>query len=355
MVPTSVPEPSASRRRSWLCVLQVGLPALLLFVAVPPVSWWYLGRPTPAGGRQEVRIQAGMSARRIGELLEERGLVRNARVFEWTARLEGLARQLEAGAYRLDGARGTTGIVLDLRQAPLPVEKITIPEGLTRWQTAGALAAAGLVDSARFVSVCESSELARRVGLEAPTLEGYLFPDTYYFDSHPGEEAVAERMVGQFRQVVSDSLRRRLDEVGLTLHQAVILASIVEREAQAPEERPIIAAIFERRLQLEHRLESCATVEFALGMHKERLSESDVQVPSPYNTYLHAGLPPGPIANPGRAALLATLYPWDLGYLFFVARGDGTHLFSRTHAEHEAAKEAIRRTLERRARWPRAN
>lgn len=345
-----MPPPPDLRRRSWRYLLQVGAPLLVLLLLAPVATWLYLGSPTDAGARQEIRIQSGMSARRIGELLEERGLIRNARVFEWTARLEGLARQLEAGVYRLSGARGTTGIVLDLREAPLPVARITIPEGLTRWQTAELLHAAGLVDSSRFVAVCENPVVIRQLGLEVPSLEGYLFPDTYFFDPRPGEETVVQRMVVQFRQVVSDSLRQRLEDLRLSLHQAVILASIVEREAQVPEERPIIAAIFERRLQLNHRLESCATVEFALGVHKERLSEADVQVPSRFNTYLHPGLPPGPIASPGRAAILATLYPWDMGYLFFVSRGDGTHVFSRTHAEHEEAKETIRDELERRTR-----
>ena len=150
-------------------------------------------------------------------------------------------------------------------------------------------------------------------------------------------------MVEQFHSVFADSLYGRLDVIKLDLHQAVTLASIVEREAQAASERPVISGVFLRRLQLRRRLESCATVEYALGVHKKRLTNADLRVVSPFNTYRHRGLPPGPIGNPGRAALLATLYPTPTEYLYFVARGDGTHIFSRTNKEHERAKSKVRR------------
>ena len=130
------------------------------------------------------------------------------------------------------------------------------------------------------------------------------------------------------------------------MHQAVTLASIIEGEAQIAEERPIISAVFQRRLEFNRRLESCATVEYALGIHKKRLTHSDLQVDSPYNTYRHRGLPPGPIGNPGRASIMATLFPADTEYLYFVARGDGGHIFSLTNKEHERAKRDLR--LERR-------
>ena len=134
--------------------------------------------------------------------------------------------------------------------------------------------------------------------------------------------------------------------IGMSLHQAVTLASIVEREARIPAERPVISAVFQRRLDFNRRLESCATVEYALGVHKKRLTNADLQVDSPFNTYRHRGLPPGPIGNPGRASIMATLFPADTEYLYFVARGDGGHIFSRTNKEHEQAKRTLR--LERR-------
>ena len=157
------------------------------------------------------------------------------------------------------------------------------------------------------------------------------------------EESVIRRLVKQFDDVMNDDALARLDAVGLSIHQAVTLASIVEREAQAASERPLIAGVFLRRLSLNRRLESCATVEYALGVHKKRLTNADLRVQSPFNTYRHRGLPPAPIGSPGKASLIASLYPEKTEYLYFVARGDGTHIFSRTNVEHEAAKRQVKR------------
>ena len=291
----------------------------------------------------EVRIDEGMSARAIGARLQERGLIRSARLFEATARLRGLASRLEAGNYRLDGARSTQELLGDLLEAPLEMVRVTIPEGLTRHETATVLAGAGLADSARFVDTTQDGQLIATLGLAAPTLEGYLFPETYFLPPDVTEADIARLMVAEFFEVFTDSLFERLSVVELTLHEAVTLASIVEREAMVAQERPVIASIFHRRLGLDRRLESCATVEFALGVHKKRLTNADLWVESPFNTYRHRGLPPGPIGSPGAASLQATLHPVDTDFLYFVANGDGTHQFSRTNREHEVAKRAIRR------------
>ena len=304
---------------------------------------WHLGRPT-GGPPVAVSIDEGMSARAIGVRLEAVGLVRSARFFEAAARWRGLANRLEAGRYRLDGSRSPSQLLDDLLEAPLQMVRVTIPEGLTRRQTAGRLRAAGLADSARFMAATESPRLISDLGVEAGTLEGYLFPETYFLPPEVTEEEIVRHMVAEFFRVLDDTLAARPPELGLSLHEAVTLASIVEGEAMAAEERPVIAAIFHRRLNLDRRLESCATVEFALGVQRrEPLTNADLEVVSPYNTYRHAGLPPGPICSPGRASLRAALHPPETDYLFFVARGDGTHEFSRTNREHEAAKRRIRR------------
>lgn len=293
---------------------------------------------------RRVTIDEGMSATAIGDRLETLGLIRSARWFVALARWRDIAGQLEAGTYRLDGARTTSRLLDDLLEAPLELTRVTIPEGRTRHETAALLARAGLADSARFVEVTADPALARELGITAPTLEGYLFPETYLFPDDTTEEQIARHMVRQFFEVFSDAHFERLGQTGQTLHQAVTLASIVELEAVAPQERPLIAAIFLRRLALNRRLESCATIEFALGEHKARLTNEDLKVKSPYNTYQHRGLPPGPIGNPGEASLQATLYPVEqTEYLYFVARGDGTHIFSRTNVEHNAAKHRVRR------------
>lgn len=318
---------------------------LTLAVSVTGFGLYLRHLESPTGSEpQQVRIAHGASARAIGTRLQSLGIIRSARWFEARARLLDVASRLEAGNYSLDGRHPTGRILDDLLEAPLELVHVTIPEGLTRMQTAALLARAGLADSARFIAATGREDLIRDLGIVAPTLEGYLFPETYFFPREFTEEEIACHMVEQFFDIFTDGDFDRLGDIGLSLHQAVTLGSIVELEAVAAAERPLIAAIFLRRLGFDRRLESCATVEFALGVHKIHLTNEDLRVKSPYNTYLHRGLPPGPIGNPGAASLHATLYPVeDTEYLYFVARGDGTHVFSRTNAEHEVAKRTVRR------------
>ncbi|MEW6755549.1 MAG: endolytic transglycosylase MltG [Candidatus Latescibacterota bacterium] len=343
MVGADTPHPRRRTARRLAQGLAVLLGAATVVAGVLYYTWYYLNLPTGLRQKTEVRIPPGTSARGIGAILEERGVIRSATAFAVRVSQRGVAHQLQAGTYELDGTRPVSGVIDCLLSVPPLVWSVTVPEGLTRHEIAGLLAGRGVVDSARFVALSEDPEYARRLGVEAPNLEGYLFPDTYHIDPQATVEAVIEHMVSRFRHVFSDSLQQRLSEVDLTLHEAVTLASIVECEARVRDERPIVSGVFQRRLHLDRKLESCATVAFALGAHKTHLSNEDLLVDSPYNTYRYLGLPPGPISNPGRASILATLYPAGTTYLYFVSRGDGTHVFSRTHEEHEQAKRALRR------------
>ena len=240
----------------------------------------------------------GASARWIGQLLERENLIHNAHVFAWTVRFKGLGHQLKAGTYQLDGTGTTAAIAQSLLKAPIQTQPATIPEGLNRHQIAGHLQAAGVADSSRFIAATEDPRLIRQLGVAAPSLEGYLFPETYFFDLNVDERTIATLMVDQFHRVFADSLHQQLAELGLSLHQAVTLASIVEREAVAVEEQPIISGVFQRRLKLNRRLESCATINYALGSNKKRLTYADLEIDSPFNTYRHHGLPPAPSATP---------------------------------------------------------
>ncbi len=328
----------------WYCALLLVAAIALVGAALPLGALWYLNQPTYEYPARQIHIPQGASARWIGQLLERENLIHNARVFAWTVRLKGLGHQLKAGTYQLDGTGTTAAIAQSLLKAPIQTQPATIPEGLNRHQIAAQLQAVGVADSARFIAATEDPRLIRQLGVAAPSLEGYLFPETYFFDLNTDERAIASVMVNQFHRVFADSLHQRLDELGLSLHEAVTLASIVEREAVAVEEQPIISGVFLRRLKLNRRLESCATINYALGTNKKRLTYADLEVDSPFNTYRYHGLPPGPISNPGRAALLAVLYPAKTEYLYFVARGDGTHIFSRTNREHERAKRQVKRS-----------
>lgn len=343
------------RQETILRAVASGALVLIASAVVAGLYLRHLDAPTGAAA-QQVRIVDGMSARSIGARLEAGGIVRSGRWFELRARWQGVAARLEAGNYSLDGAHTTGQILDDLLEAPLELVRVTIPEGRTRQQTAALLAVAGLADSARFVALTQHEDLIRELGITAATLEGYLFPETYLFPLDVTEEQIVRHMVAQFFDVFTDSHFARLSAIDLSLHQAVTLASIVELEAVAASERPLIAAIFLRRLGFKRRLESCATVEFALGEHRTHLTNEDLKVKSPYNTYLHRGLPPGPIGNPGAASLLATVQPVaDTEFLYFVSRGDGTHVFSRTNAEHVVAKREIRRKARAAAALTRAS
>ena len=348
------PDHSHLRALLWRRILPLVVLFALLCGATGLGAFWYYSRPTNATPPRQILIAKGTSARRIGEMLEREKLVQSAAVFAWTVRLKGLGQRLEAGTYQLDGTRDTAGIIQDLLKAPIQTQRATLPEGLTRHEIASLLQADGLIDSSLFIAATEDTQLINELGLQAKTLEGYLFPETYFFDPKASEREIIEVMVGQFRSVFADTMFARLDDLGLSLHEAITLASIVEREAVTATERPIISGVFQRRLKLNRRLESCATVEYALGVHKKRLSNADLRVVSPFNTYRHRGLPPGPIGNPGRAAIIATLYPTPTEYLYFVARGDGTHIFSRTNKEHERAKRQIKQQ-ERLARRSQTN
>ena len=333
--------PKAKSARWYRALLLIAAIALV-GTALPLGALWYLNQPTYEYPARQIHIPQGASARWIGQLLERENLIHNARVFAWTVRLKGFGHQLKAGTYQLDGNGTTAAIAQSLLKAPIHTQPATIPEGLNRHQIAAQLQAAGVADSARFIAATEDPRLIRQLGVAASTLEGYLFPETYFFDLNTDERTIASLMVDQFHRVFADSLYQRLAELGLSLHEAVTLASIVEREAVAVEEQPIISGVFQRRLKLNRRLESCATINYALGTNKKRLTYADLEVDSPFNTYRYHGLPPGPISNPGRTALFAVLYPEETEYLYFVARGDGTHIFSRTNREHERAKRQVK-------------
>ena len=335
-----------SWRQSVLGAAAVVVLAMTVLLSVGVVTIWYLNRPTGVSNSALIEITAGMTARDIGVALAEQQIIRSPFAFEW---LTGTANQLEAGTYELNGERSTESILQTLLDAPERLERLTVPEGLTRQQTAGLIARQGFADSTRFLALTEDERIIADVGLSTENLEGYLFPETYFIEPDASEQEIITRMVGEFFRVFSDSLFAALEGSDLSLHEAITLASIIELEAVAENERPVISSIFHRRLGFNRRLESCATVEYALGVHKKRLTNADLKVVSPYNTYRHRGLPPGPIGSPGKASILAALNPADTEFLYFVARGDGTHEFSRTNREHEAAKRLIKRK-ERQAR-----
>lgn len=320
------------------------VPVLLLMAAGGSVL--YLIAPVdPRAPEILITIPPGATTPAIGRQLEAAGLIRRASYFVLAARLRGTSRALRHGEYRLSPAMPLLAITETIARGAVVLHPVTIPEGFTAEQIVQRLAERGLGEADRLRAVARAGasrypfEFLR--GLPGNSLEGYLFPDTYTLPRFLEPEAVIAALLERFNEAVVPLWRAA--GTGRSLHEIITMASLVEREARVPSERALIAGVLYNRLARGWRLEVDATVLYALGYHKPVVTFEDLKVNSPYNTYLHAGLPPGPIANPGLAAIEAALRPAQTEYLFYVARPDGSHAFSRTLREHQAAIRRYRR------------
>jgi len=320
----------------------IGVVLALVIVA----CWAVRSTLLPVGGAATVtvRVPRGASAGKIGAILAESRVIRSPLGFKMLAHLTGKASRLKPGAYRISGSMTPPKILDMMAKGETCATWITIPEGFTVRQIAHRLASEKLVNEDRFLDLALHGGSSFRTGFPHPagSLEGYLFPDTYLIAPGSSEEAIISDMLVCFQRRVADGLGPGAGE-GLNLHQIITLASLIEREARVSKDRPLVSAVLRNRLQRGMRLECDATVLYALGEHKERVFYRDLEVDSPYNTYRNAGLPPGPIANPGLACIRAAVNPARADYLYYVARPDGSHIFSRTLEEHNRAKQIARR------------
>ncbi len=315
------------------------------------ILWLPVVPETPAS--RVLKIPSGSSFQAIVDSLAAAGVIRNRSRFVWAARLEGSRTRLKSGMFRVPAKASNAEILDMLVRGRVTTEKITIPEGSTARHIAGLLQRTLEVDSAAFMAHVQDSSFAHSLGIAAPGLEGYLFPDTYRLTWGMTPAQVIRILVGQFQKVFADSLRRRAAELGMSVHEVVTLASIIEGEAMVDEERPLISAVYHNRLKAGWLLQADPTIQYLIVDGPRRLLRRDLQIDSPYNTYKYPGLPPGPVNNPGLKSLLAALYPADVDYLYFVASGNGTHTFSRTMREHLMAKrklDRLRRQLRRKQR-----
>jgi UPF0755 protein len=329
-------------------VRRVAVVALLGALAVAGASavGAALLRPVASDGpAQAILIPPGESLPAIAARLYAAGLIRSPLAFVGAARLRRLDDRLQSGEYLLTPAMSTIEILEKIARGQVLLHRVTIPEGYTAAQIADAVAQAGVADRAAFLRVVQRD--GGPFGLDflegRSNLEGYLFPDTYYFPRGLPVRQVALAMLTRFGEQVTPELRARMRSRGLSLHQVLTVASLVEREAKIPVERAIIAGVIYNRLRLGWRLEIDATVLYALGRHREQITAADLLVDSPYNTYRYVGLPPGPICSPGLAAIEAAAQPAETPYLFYVLRRDGSHAFSRTFEEHQRAVRRWRR------------
>ena len=290
-------------------------------------------------------VEPGDTAGDIALRLKRLSLIGDAELFRLLARYHKVDNKLEAGRYELRASMAMEEIIEALQHGRLEEIAVTIPEGWRAEQIAEMLAEEVGVDDEEFLSLVQGGPFDYEFLQERPpgaTLDGFLFPDTYLLPVQPTALDIIERMLTDFDRRFTAEMRQAAVEQEMTIYQVVTLASIVEREAVVAEERPIIAGVFLNRLEEGMNLDSCPTVQYALGYQEDAdqwwktpvtLEEFD-RVNSPYNTYLHRGLPPGPICNPGLASIQAVLEPEESDYLYFLAKGDGSHAFAKTFEEH---------------------
>jgi UPF0755 protein len=301
-------------------------------------------------GSVRVVIPPGASFRVAADSLARAKVIGSARLFRIYASIGGHDRRIRAGTYVMSRGMSWGAVVEALTEGTGLIRTVTIPEGFAISEITGVLTRTLGVEEDSVLAAVRDSALRERLDVPTPTLEGYLFPDTYSFADGTTARAAVETMVRRFEQVWEPAWNERLQAMALSRHDIVTLASIVEKEARLDAERPVIAAVYLNRLRIGMRLQADPTVQYAHGGHATRLFYKDLRIDSPYNTYEHAGLPPGPIASPGRASLMAALNPAAVRYRYFVARLDGHHEFNVDYRSHERAVAEARRERDAAAR-----
>jgi len=315
---------------------------VVVVVAMAGFGWWVRGRlNTPfrdfAGEEVFVSIPQGSSVASIGNRLVAAGVLPDPWTFRLAARFTGADRRLQAGEYRFAGESTPLVVMERLAAGDVYSLGLTFPEGLTVSEMAETFARSGLGTAKDFIGAASDPLLVAERGSGLRSLEGYLFPDTYPTPRTASADDIVHAMLARFDQVFTPELRALATERGWSVHQALTLASLVEKETARADERPIVAAVYLNRLKIDMPLQCDPTVVYALMLARRwdgNIRKADLQTSSPYNTYRVRGLPPGPIASPGRASIEAALKPADVPYLYFVSRNDGSHVFAATLAEH---------------------
>jgi len=315
---------------------------LCTFVFIPP---FFL-----PGQDEDIPVYSKTTAREIAKSLKEKGIIHYSTPFLILTKLTHADRKLKAGLYRLNPRMSLWNVMTTLSEGKSELLALKVPEGYTTEQVAQELERLKVVPAADFLKIAEDPVLLKNLEIKGPSVEGFLFPQTYRVPISAKGEDLVNLMVRQFYDTVGGDFESRCSQRGLTPYQAVILASIVEKEAQKADERPIIAGVMYNRLHKKIRLEVNATLNYVLATKRAWLTNAQINTQSPYNTYQHRGLPPTPICNPGLASIQAVLDPADVPYLYYVAQGDGSHLFATTFEEHQknvAIAKKIRRAKRR--------
>ncbi|MFH1347107.1 MAG: endolytic transglycosylase MltG, partial [Candidatus Margulisiibacteriota bacterium] len=300
----------------------------------------------------KVLIPRGASTHAVQEILENKGVLKRHSSFVFAARIFGVTKHMQAGEYEFSPAETLSSVLFKLRQGAVVESqirqvKITFPEGTSIYKMGEVLRTNKVSDPDKFQSLVKEgiTEALREKHwtifkyVPSESLEGYLYPDTYIFYENAKVYDIAEKMVSRFEEVFLPFWKKAHKDTKYNLHEILTLASIIEKEAGNPKERPIISSVFHNRLDIKMALDSCSTIKYALDEPTKVVLYEQLNIDSPYNTYKRRGLPPGPICNPGIESIKAAIYPAKTDYLYFVSKKDGTHQFSKTFKEHQRAKQ----------------
>jgi len=334
--------------RPWI-IVAAGV-CVIVFILATWIFWWPNSFSDP--DRRVINVSRGDSFARVVDSLYVNGIIRGKTSFRIAGKIIGGTTELKVGRYTFTSGASNLSIIQDLREGNRTLITVSIPEGVLMTTVAWRLSKELGVDSAKVMELCRDSSIMAEWDIPDSTAEGYLLPDTYLFHWQTGERDLVERLLRAFQEFYVDSLLARATQLGMTTHEVLTLASIVDKETQIPDERAVVSGVYHNRLKIRMRLEADPTVQYILPDGPRRLLYSDLRVRSPYNTYRNYGLPPGPIGNPGREAVLATLYPTEHQFYYFVANGRGGHTFTRTYEEHQRAVRVykrVRREMQREA------
>jgi UPF0755 protein len=313
---------------------------LLLFFFIFVLCWFLFVPSSKTPSTKVIFLRKGTPLKKVSEVLEQEGIVKNKHFFSLLTTILGKKTKVKAGEYEFQTRMLPLEVLDALVKGQVKRHLVTIPEGYTLSQIAQLLEDLNLMGRKEFLQKVSSPAFINALGLSqlaGPTLEGYLFPDTYHLVREMDPEEAIQMMVRQFKKAFGPDLSHRASELGISERETVILASIIEKETALPEEKPLISAVFHNRLKRKIPLQSDPTVIYGIKNFNGNLTKEDLTRPTPYNTYRIAGLPPTPICNPGKDSLLAAVHPAPVSYLYFVSKNDGSHYFSCDIEEHNRA------------------
>ena len=331
---------TTERSKRSIIIYTLLIPILLVITLVIAILYWpqnNMKRST------KITINHGESLSIISSKLLKSGIITNEKFFGLATKIMGLEKSIPVGTYQLENIYINKDIINRLVYGSPEVKRITLLEGWNIKQVCSHLSKEMGFDYNYLLEIINDKNFMQSLELESDNLEGYLYPETYYFFDGERERSVIRRLVKEYKKFWSNTNITKADSMNLTQHQIVTLASIIEGEAIYDSERPIISAVYHNRLKKGMKLQADPTVQYIIKDGPRRLLNKDLKIKSPYNTYLYQGLPPGPINSPGFKSLKAALFPDENDYLYFVAKGDGYHTFSKNEKDHERAKRAFQR------------